>query len=376
MIDLQKKSKWSCAIRLVRTVLIGLVLLFVALKLYSNTLIRRAEAKYPPAEFVTVEDVRLHYVDKGSGRPMVFIPGGSGKVQDFTLSPVFEPATANHRTLVFDRPGLGYSQKPANEAATPAVQARLLHAAFQKLKVDRPVLVGQSWGGVIALAYAQTYPDDLAGIVLLGSSPYPREGPPESEPIYYRVLSVPVLSDLLLETVYAPVGRHLVAPLLLEESVDSFAPLKSIPPHFYDATLQLAVRPSVIENSVAEASIIPPTLANISQRLERVDVPVMIIAGGLDDHAMEAVPRLKQDLPQVQVIIVEDADHYLWFAYPEVVLDAIRQIGKEAFHQTGVYRYYDVPADVFEGLQQASSKGRYMRGHIIDMYPYEKKRGR
>jgi hypothetical protein len=47
-----------------------------------------------------------------------------------------------------------------------------------------------------------------------------------------------------------------------------------------------------------------------------------------------------------------------------------------AFHRTGVYRYYDVPLHVFEGLRDASSKGSYMRDLIIDMYPYEKKRGR
>jgi uncharacterized protein YuzE len=56
--------------------------------------------------------------------------------------------------------------------------------------------------------------------------------------------------------------------------------------------------------------------------------------------------------------------------------DAEEQILDVAFHRTGVYRYSDVPYDVFEGLRDANSKGSYMRGAIIDMYPYEKKRGR
>jgi hypothetical protein len=47
-----------------------------------------------------------------------------------------------------------------------------------------------------------------------------------------------------------------------------------------------------------------------------------------------------------------------------------------AFHRSGVYRYYDVPLHVFEGLRDAPSKGRYMRAMIIDMYPTAKKRGR
>ena len=44
------------------------------------------------------------------------------------------------------------------------------------------------------------------------------------------------------------------------------------------------------------------------------------------------------------------------------------------FHRTGVYQYFDVPADVVEGLRMSSSKGSYMRSMIIDTYDYEKKR--
>lgn len=56
--------------------------------------------------------------------------------------------------------------------------------------------------------------------------------------------------------------------------------------------------------------------------------------------------------------------------------DEVTGILEVAFHRTGVYRYYDVPLHVFEGLRDASSKGSYMRSVIIDRYPYEKKGGR
>lgn len=56
--------------------------------------------------------------------------------------------------------------------------------------------------------------------------------------------------------------------------------------------------------------------------------------------------------------------------------DESEKVLEVAFNRTGVYRYYDVPVDIFEGLRDASSKGSYMRSMIIDMYPYEKKRGR
>lgn len=42
----------------------------------------------------------------------------------------------------------------------------------------------------------------------------------------------------------------------------------------------------------------------------------------------------------------------------------------EAVFWKGVYRYYDVPKEVYEGLLAAESKGRYMHDHVIDQYPY------
>jgi hypothetical protein len=47
-----------------------------------------------------------------------------------------------------------------------------------------------------------------------------------------------------------------------------------------------------------------------------------------------------------------------------------------AFNNSGVYRYFDVPQTVFEGLRDAASKGSYIRDMIIDMYDYEKKKVR
>ena len=170
--EFKKKQR---PIRWARNLLLALIGLLLALKIVTDVLVNRAEMKYPPDETVLVEGLQLNYVRAGNGRPVVFIPGGSGLLQNFTLSPVFDAVTADYEAIFFDRPGLGYSEKPAGEAATPDVQVRLLHGALQELGVEKPILVGQSWGGVMALTYALNYPDDLAGIVLLGASPYPRE---------------------------------------------------------------------------------------------------------------------------------------------------------------------------------------------------------
>jgi hypothetical protein len=84
-----------------------------------------------------------------------------------------------------------------------------------------------------------------------------------------------------------------------------------------------------------------------------------------------------EEAPQVSApssgMVWYDADSSMMSAFG---YDEAQGILDVAFHRAGVYRYYDVPRHVFEGLRDAPSKGSYMHGYIIDMYPWEKKRGR
>lgn len=303
--------------------LVVIVVILIGGKIYTDSIVHRAEEKYPPAEFVAVENVSLHYLEAGSGQPVVFISGGSGKVQDFSLSPLHEIAVDDYKVIIFDRPGLGYSEKPSNEELTPTLQARLIHGAIKELGYDKPVIVGQSWGGVIALAYAQEYADDLSGIVLLGSSPYPRERKTD----YFNVIArTPIVGDLILHTLYVPIGRHWVAPAIMEQNKDSFAPLDTVPKSFYDATIELGLRPSHLKAAAEETRVIPASLAALVDGLEKVAVTVMIVAGDQDKHAIEQASRLQQDLPATKLVVVEGANHYLWFSNPEIVVETIQQL--------------------------------------------------
>ena len=305
--------------------LVVITIILVGGKIYTDILVQRAEAKYPPANFVTVENVRLHYIDAGSGQPVIFISGGSGKVQDFSLSPLYELAMNKYRVIIIDRPGLGYSEKPTDEEVTPDVQARLIYEALNELEIEKPIIVGQSWGGVIALAYAQEYSSELSGIVLLGSSPYPRERQTD----FFNVIArTPIIGEFIVHTIYVPIGRHWVAPVIIEQNKDYFAPLDSVPETFYDSTIELGLRPSHVLASAKETLIIPASLAALVSDLDKVNVPVIIVDGDQDTHAIEQATRLEQDLPMSRVVIVEGANHYLWFSKAEVVIEAIQELWK------------------------------------------------
>src|ERR1043165_8484582 len=116
-------------------------------------------------EFVEGEGLRLHYLSRGEGRPVLLLHGISGFAHDFV--PVLEVLDEKKfRAFAFDRPGHGYSERPANDGAMSS-QARLIRGALSSLGVRRPLVVGHSWGAALALSYALQYPGEVAALVLL-----------------------------------------------------------------------------------------------------------------------------------------------------------------------------------------------------------------
>src|SRR5690349_19674755 len=138
--------------------------------------VERAPVPAGPVHYVrqsvVVGGMTLNYVSAGSGRPVVLIHGNPGSYEDFTLA-VVERLSRSYYVIAFDRPGHGYSERHDSVQTTVEVQARIILEALQKLAVEKPVLVGHSWGGSLVLAAAVAYEDDLAGIVLLAPAAYP-----------------------------------------------------------------------------------------------------------------------------------------------------------------------------------------------------------
>ncbi len=150
----------------------------------------QSERSQYTSKFVTVDGTRLHFVIKGEGRPVVLIHGNPGSGQDWTR--VFGPLSALHRVIAFDRPGHGRSERPKHVDVTVEVQARLLHDALKQLHVERPIVVGHSWGGALALVYAINYPKEVAGVVLVAPAVYESQ---DGISLLTQLPAMPVVGD-------------------------------------------------------------------------------------------------------------------------------------------------------------------------------------
>ena len=298
-----------------------LLILFVALFLASNQAVRQAEKSFPPiGEFVTVERLKLHFLCRGSGQPVVLLHGNAGFIQDYTLA-TLEQLASQYLVCAFDRPGHGYSDRPTNSVTTPINQARLLYSALQQRNIEKPILVGHSWSGVVVLAYALEYPRDLSGIVLLGATVLMRGN--TVNPLLEQITAIPVLGDLFRLILPLVLGRTLVEQVL----VRSFSS-DAVPEDYLRTAQALWTRPSQTAAVAEDNQTITSAIEALSPRYPDIQVPTIIVTGDSDqivDAEVNSI-ALSQLIPNATLIRLANTGHAIPQTRPNAILDAIRQI--------------------------------------------------
>ena len=279
---------------------------------------RRAEAANPPAgDFVEVDGSRLHYVERGSGSPVILLHGNGVTLQDFQASGVLDLVAKRHRVIAFDRPGFGYSDRHRSTVWTPQAQATLIAAALDQLGIERAVVVGHSWGALVALAMALDHPRAVGGLILLSGYYY---GTARPDVVPFSLPAIPGLGDLMAHTVSPPTGA-LLGPALVKAS---FAPAP-VSEKFASFPMALALRPSQMRATAADTALMVPAALSLSSRYASLSTPVIIMAGDGDliAHVDRHAVRLARDIAESELRIVPGQGHLFHYAVPEHVAAAI-----------------------------------------------------
>ncbi|NNJ98734.1 MAG: alpha/beta hydrolase [Gammaproteobacteria bacterium] len=308
-------------------ILTRLFLIFLAitgtLALYSAYGAWQVEHDYPPiGRFVDVAGLRLHYIDTGKGAPVVLVHGASTTLRDFTASLV-PGLSLHHRVLAFDRPGHGYSERPAGAWPDPAEQARYLHTALIELGVSRPLLVGHSWSGSLVLAYLLNYPGDTAGGVLLAGGSHPWKGGVDWT---NEVGGIPVLGTLFAHTLLFPAGQ-----LVMENAIATVFRPESPPPGYLQRTgIRLVLRPDNYFANAEDLRRLSDYLAIQSRHYAQLDRPVLLIHGTEDGivPAWNHTDRLLKILPDVDVVRLAGAGHALHHTRTDLVARLISDFSR------------------------------------------------
>jgi pimeloyl-ACP methyl ester carboxylesterase len=295
----------------------------------------RAERENPPrGKFVEVDGVRLHYLERGSGPTLVLLHGNGVFANDFEYSGLMNELSGRYRVIAFDRPGYGYSERPRSTVWTPDAQARLLHHALQQIGVDSAIVLGHSWGTMVALAMGLQVPDFVRGLVLLSGYYYPTlrlDVPILAQP------AIPIIGDLMRYTV-SPLIARMLWPLL---SKRVFAPMK-VSERFRQLPPWMALRPKQLRASGAEAALMLPAALSLSKRADQLRVPVQIITGTQDKVIRPAVQseRLHQALQDAgrssELHLQPGVGHMVHYAHPEQVAAAVDAIAAQVGEPIGL----------------------------------------
>ena len=279
---------------------------------------RNAESDNPPAgQFLEVDGVRLHYVERGSGTPLVLLHGNGSMIQDFESSGLIDLAARNYRVIVIDRPGFGHSDRPRNVVWTPAAQAELIRAALRQLGISHAIVLGHSWGASVAVALALKHPELVQGLVLASGYYYPTLRP---DVVAMSAPAVPILGDVLAHTL-SPMVSRAMWPLMM---ATIFGP-RPVPTKFEGFPKEMALRPSQIRASAAESALMIPDAFYFRDEYANLKMPVVIVAGDEDkvvDIDTQSM-RLHHDVPQSRFHRVAGTGHMVHQTATGVVMAAI-----------------------------------------------------
>ena len=285
---------------------------------------QQAERSHPAkGRFVTAGGARLHYVERGSGQPVVFLHGNGAMVEDLLISGVVDKSACRRRAVAFDRPGFGHSERPRGRKWTAAAQAAILPEAFRLLGIERPIVVGHSWGTLVALALALEHPGHVSGLVLVSGCYYPT---PRKDIALFSPPAIPLVGDLISHTV-APLIGEMLAPRLIERM---FAP-RGVPPRFAaEFPVALTLRPSQIRAFAADTAHMISAAANLSPRYRSLFPPTAILAGDADEIVnVDQARRLHGDVAGSRLEVLRGGSHMVHHIAPERIVRAIDAVASE-----------------------------------------------
>lgn len=300
-------------------------LAWTPLGMLTQYLTDKTERDNPPTgKFVEIDGIRLHYLERGTGIPVVFLHGNGTMAYDFEVSSLLGLAAEKYHVLAFDRPGYGYSERPLGQAWTSKEQADLLFKALQALGIEQAVIVGHSWGTMVAMSLALAHPECVRSLVLLSGYYYPT---PRMDVLMLSPPSIPDFGDMIRPTLSPCIGR-MMWPALIQKF---FSPAPVAPRWEAEFPVWTTLRLSQILASAAETALMTSEAFWLAQRYHELAMPVVIMAGTDDMHVATKMQseRLHDHIPHSKLILVPGVGHMIHHAVPEQVLSAIDLAAKQ-----------------------------------------------
>ena len=277
---------------------------------------RRAAAAQIEQQVRTADGVVLHYKVAGQGAPILLLAGGPGFSGDF-LIPVMNELSKTHQCILLDQRGTGKSRMPVVNASNINLKAAVsdIETLRAHLKIDKLTILGHSWGGGMALAYAAQHPARVKALLLMSSV-----GMDQGMSKYFgtNIRSRMTPADLEARAYWSEPARvevnpnrafyELIRALLPGYVVDRKSALKMIE-DLKEEFINVEVF-QLMSEDLARNYDVRAALADFKQ-------PVLIVQGRQDPIGESTAYRTQQILSHARLEFIEVCGHYPWVEQPQ-----------------------------------------------------------
>lgn len=216
------------------------------------------------------------------------------------------------RVVGMDTLGCGHSARPTEPYGLAEITESVCRL-IDYLGLERPIIVGHSFGGRIAMEVALARPGRVSGLVLLNSAGLIRY------PGYFETVGRRVLHPSLVGTLMLGVAPFFMGRIFGKKSARSEQFLKQI--------MQRAEVGFVYDLANHACPMLPDLVSTVTERLPELTLPVHVIWGDRDALlTFKAVEASLRRLPDVTIQRLPDCGHMPNLEHPEVVIAAIKRI--------------------------------------------------
>jgi len=259
---------------------------------------------------------RVHYIDEGRGRPILFLHGNP--TWSFLYRDIIRMLRDRFRCVAVDYPGFGLSNRPDGYGYTPAEHAEIVASLVAHLDLRDLIIMGQDWGGPIGIATALAAPDRVTGLIFGNTWFWPTDRLITKLFSWFmstRRMQRAILEDNFFVNRMIPAGTaHALSPIVLD--------------HYRAVQPSPAARKGVAEfpRQLRTAS---PWLVKLAEAAPAaLGKKPLLLVWGMRDFAFPpraCLRRWKTTFPDHKLVELRGAKHFIQEDEPKAIAEAIAQ---------------------------------------------------
>lgn len=273
---------------------------------------------------VAVPGARIFYKSMGRGDPVIVVHGGPGMDHSYMV-PGMDELARTHRLVYYDQRFGGRTEgSPSRETVSLDTYMADISAIADSLRLDRFILLGHSFGGLLAMHYAARHPERLRAVVLMNTVEPGRKYTTEMNDLSIRKRTTADSAEMM---------RLLRSPEMQRRDTSAV-----------NAMLRLSFKSLFADRAFADRlhlSLDPRTVANmtpVAMNLvgsmgafdfwpvaARIGRPTLIVHGVEDAMPLDMVRELQRTIPGSELVLIEGAGHFPYIEQPVATFAAIRR---------------------------------------------------